>query len=410
MPQRKKVLFVINTLGQGGAESAFIQFMKKFDPKRFQLFLYVIVGQGELINRVPKHVVLLNRHYDSSDVLSVRGKRLLMEKTLMLMLRNGAVFKNFPFLIRNASVLSGDGRHHPERLLWQVLADGCPSPGQHFDLGIAYLEGAATYYLDRRVDADRKIAFVHTDYVRSGNDPRLDRGVYDRINKIYCVSEQTVDSFLKVYPQYAHKTEVFRNIIDMHAARRKARRSSFFDKDGYTGTRIVSLGRLIRMKAVDKSIAAMRILKDAGIDARWYVFGEGSARPYFESLIDENDLRDCFFLPGAVENPFPYLRKADIYCQCSDYEGRSVAISEAMLMSCAVITSNHSGSAGQVHDGQDGLLIEPTPENIADAIMKLISDPELAKRLGKAAAERMSTECDVGDFNRMMLYLNDRIN
>ena len=42
--------------------------------------------------------------------------------------------------------------------------------------------------------------------------------------------------------------------------------------------------------------------------------------------------------------------------------------------------------------------------------MKLISDPELAKRLGKAAAERMSTECDVGDFNRMMLYLNDRIN
>lgn len=392
-------------MGLGGAEAALIEFMRKFDPERFDLDLYVIMGQGELIRRVPSHVRLLNRRYDDRDVLSAEGKKVLTKRTMLLMLRNGAALRDLPYLVRNIGSLRGEGRQHPQNLLWHVLADGCPKFKDHYDLAVAYLEGAATYYVADRVSADIKVAFIHTDYVRSGHSHALDRDAYDHMDRIYCVSEQTRDSFLSVYPEHAAKTEIFYNIIDRRTAEEKAENSCFFDTDGYGGLRIVSLGRLVRLKAVDKSINAMKMLKDSGCDVRWYVFGEGDARPYFQKLIDRNGLQDCFFLPGAVDNPFPFLRGASIYCQCSEYEGRSLAISEAQLMGCPVITSNKSGSFGQVTDNVDGVLVDPTPENIAAAISALLADSELRRRLGKAASERMRRECDHGDFNRILSFI-----
>ena len=102
--ERKRVLFVINTLGQGGAESALIQFIKKFDPDRYELFLDVILGQGELIRQVPPYVKLLNKDYDSSDVLSEKGKRTLRRHVLKLLLSRGALLRDIPFLWKNSRI------------------------------------------------------------------------------------------------------------------------------------------------------------------------------------------------------------------------------------------------------------------------------------------------------------------
>lgn len=46
----KKVLFVINTLGQAGAEKALLELMKHFSPDEYEVSLYVLLGQGELIH------------------------------------------------------------------------------------------------------------------------------------------------------------------------------------------------------------------------------------------------------------------------------------------------------------------------------------------------------------------------
>jgi glycosyltransferase involved in cell wall biosynthesis len=392
MSEKKKVLFVINTLGQGGAESAFVQFIKKFDPELYEMHLYVIMGQGNLIRNVPTYVRLLNRNYDPSDLLSARGKRRLALRTLRLLAGNMAVFKDLGFLVRNFAVMKKVGRRNPERLLWQVLTDGSPAPNETYDLAVAYLEGAATYYVARKVTAKRKAAFIHTDYKRSCYSPSLDRGAYDAIDRIYCVSETTRTTFLSVYPEHKDKTFLFYNIIDRSSVLAKARLPCSFDDDGYEGLRIVSVGRLVRMKGVDKSIRAMRLLKERGIEARWYTFGEGDARHYFEKTIDDNGVRDCFFMPGSVDNPYPYLKRADIYCQCSDYEGRSLAISEALMLGCPVVASDLPGNSEQVTNGVNGFLVNPDPVSIADAIMRLAKDKSLRTELGRNASHQMLQE------------------
>ena len=73
----KKVLFVINTLGGAGAERALIQILKKFDPNEYEISLYVLLDQGEMIYEIPEFVKILNENYSDTSVLSEEGKKAL---------------------------------------------------------------------------------------------------------------------------------------------------------------------------------------------------------------------------------------------------------------------------------------------------------------------------------------------
>lgn len=76
----KKILFVINTLGGAGAEKALIELLKHFPREQYEVSLYVLLDQGELISQIPEHVKVLNREYSDASVLSKDGKKFLTER------------------------------------------------------------------------------------------------------------------------------------------------------------------------------------------------------------------------------------------------------------------------------------------------------------------------------------------
>ena len=73
----KKVLFVINTLGGAGAEKALLELLKRFPENEYEVSLYVLLAQGELIHQVPEQVKILNQSYSDASVLSKKGKHIL---------------------------------------------------------------------------------------------------------------------------------------------------------------------------------------------------------------------------------------------------------------------------------------------------------------------------------------------
>ena len=81
----KKVLFVINTLGGAGAEKALLELLKRFPENEYEVSLYVLLAQGELIHQVPEQVKILNQSYSDASVLSKKGKHIL----------NQQIFKRF---------------------------------------------------------------------------------------------------------------------------------------------------------------------------------------------------------------------------------------------------------------------------------------------------------------------------
>lgn len=395
----KKILFVANTLGTAGAEKALIELLRKFSGKEYEIYLYVLMNQGELIKDIPDFVTVLNEDFDDTQVLGAEGKKHLLKYSFKTLFKNGAVFRLFGYLVKQTFIMLKNGRLMTDKLLWQAMAMGAKRFDINFDMAVAFFEGGSTYYVSNYVNASKRVSFVHIAYSDAGYTPSLDRGCYDRIDRIYGVSKEVSDEFLKVYPQYREKTGVFHNIINMDGVISKSMASNPFD-DGFDGVTIVTVGRLNKQKAYEVSIEACRLIKEDGINIRWFALGEGDERAFLEDLIEKSGLFDTFILKGNVENPYPYIKNCDFYVHASRFEGKSIAIQEAQILKKPIVATDCNGNREQITDGFDGFLCEFTPRGVYEAIKKLIDDPKRAELMGVRAYEKISAIClDDSEFN-----------
>ena len=98
---KKDILLVINTLGRAGAETALVALIKRLDPEKYNIYLYVCLGQGELIRDIPDYVMVLNQDYDESSVLTADGKKQLKSRVFKMLFTREAAFRNIPYIISN---------------------------------------------------------------------------------------------------------------------------------------------------------------------------------------------------------------------------------------------------------------------------------------------------------------------
>ena len=406
----KKILFVINTLGRAGAENALITLLNRLTKTdkygQLKIYLYVITGQGELFNEVPENVTVLNKKFCTESVLDKNGRKALKKTCIGSLLKRFDAVSHFPYIISNLIRMSGSGEIMPDKLMWRTIADECERFDEHFDLAVAFLEGGSTYYVADHVNADKKCAFVHVDYTQAGYSRKLDKNCYKKFDKIFSVSDQVKETFLKVYPELSGKADVFHNIIDAERIVKLAGEGKGFD-DGFTGKKIVTVCRLARQKSLEVSADAMKIIKErrkpGDSPIRWYILGEGDQRKNLEKYIEKIGVSEDFVLCGAFDNPYPYINDADIYVHATKFEGRSIAIREAMLLGKAVIASDTRDNRDLIDDGKDGLLCKLDAEALATMILDTIDNDEQLLNLGKAASIKEKTASD--DTDKLMTLI-----
>ncbi len=349
----KKILFVINTMGGAGAEKALLELLKRWDATEYQVYLYVLMGQGEMIGQLPSHVHLLNAEFSSESVLSSKGRKQMRRRVTKAFFRNGNWFGKLRYILLTFASMVKRKRIQIDKLMWRMMAEGSRRFDTTFDLAIAWLEGGSAYYVADYVKARRKAAFIHINYEESGYTRGMDQDCWSRFDRIFGVSKDTVERFQAVYPQYRDRTDVFPNIIDQESIRRQAKQPGGFS-DEYGGMRLLTVGRLTWQKGYDIAMEAMRLLKEAGYKVRWYVLGEGDQRAALEKKIAALGLQKDFLLLGAVANPYPYYAQTDIYVHAVRYEGQSIAVQEAQTLGCPIIVSNYSGSKEAIGEDMGG--------------------------------------------------------
>lgn len=375
----------------GGGEHALLELFKQIDIERYEISLYVLTGQGELISQIPVKVNLLNKKYFPISVLDNVGKMRLKKTIVRAMFVRGTIFKRIGYLMAQAKNMVKRGVFHMDKLLWKILADGADRLVQEFDLAVAYLEGGSAYYVESHVKAKKKVAFIHINYKLAGYDRELDEECYLGFDHIFAVSEEVKNVFLSVYPECYEKTTVFYNLINRNEIIDKAKENGGFSDD-YNGFRILTVGRLVPQKALDIAIDTMKILKNTGNSFRWYVLGEGELRRKLEEKIHLLGLEKDFILLGAVNNPFPYYDQCNLYVQTSHFEGKSIAIEEAQVLGCAILVSDYRGVQEQVKDGVDGKICKPDPLILAEEIMNFFYHPQKLKDYGYYASIKKQTD------------------
>ena len=390
----KKVLFVTNTLGVGGAERALLELLNNLDREMYDIDLCLLLGRGELMNQVPDGVRLLNPKVNTGSVLDHPGRWALVGMVIACFFRNGRWAAKLASVLRALPPMLRRRRLQLDQLLLRVVSDGAVRMDPYYDIAIAWLEGGAAYFVSDYVQAGKKLAVVHIDYELSGYTRAQDRNCWAGFQEIFVVSEEIRSPFLQIHPECRDKVRVLPNLVNQKKIRCLAQEPGGFS-DGWTGLRLLSVGRLTYQKAFDVAIEAMKLLKDAGYSVRWYALGEGEQREALEKKIAALGLEEDFILLGTVSNPFPYYVQADVYVHATRFEGWSIAVQEAQTLGCAIVVSDTSGNRRQVIHDQDGLLCNLCREDIARTIGDLLDDEDRRKRLGEAARAKKTATWEV---------------
>lgn len=384
----KKLLFIINTLGFGGAERAILNLFSALDSNKYEISLFVLTGQGELRRELPENVRLINKKYKEVSVLTKKGRRLLTLSVLKAGIGKALFLRRAAYIIKNFLIMRKKGKIMPDKLLWRLLSDGAPKIQEEYDLAVAYLEGGATYYVADYVKAKKKAAFVHIDYEKAGYTRELDLDCYEKFDRIFTVSDEVKEHFLRVYPEYENKTSVFNNILNQERIIKMADQGEGFN-DGFKGLRLLTVGRLTRQKRYDIAIEAMKLIKEKiSMPIRWYVLGEGDLRQELEQQIKSAGLENDFILMGVKENPYPYYKGCDFYVHATEFEGKSIALQEAQVFGKPILATDCSGNREQIENGTDGILCELDPGQVCEKLLYMINNPEKCKGYAEKAKQK----------------------
>jgi glycosyltransferase involved in cell wall biosynthesis len=117
-----------------------------------------------------------------------------------------------------------------------------------------------------------------------------------------------------------------------------------------------------------------------------------------ESQIQARGLQGHVVLEGPLnqDRVLDLYRQTDIFALASFAEGVPVVLMEAMAMEIPCVATWVNGIPELIRDGIDGLLVAPSDvEGLANAIEKLIDDPELRRRLGQAGRLRVISDYNI---------------
>ncbi|MED0904735.1 glycosyl transferase [Bacillus cereus] len=384
---KKDVLFVINNLNCGGAEKSLISLLNTMDYSRYNVDLFLFKHEGLFLNKIPKQVNVLEEppEYQLFDMP--------IKAAIMKCLRQGRLDIALSRVCAGYIFKSEKNKARCEQRVWRYLSKSLQNVSKKYDVAIGYLEKNPVYFCIDKVNANKKIGFIHTDYDKLGMDPNIDRGYFRSLDHIVTVSEECANVLKQRFSIYNDKIGVIHNIVSPSTINKMSQEKVDLERKG---VKLVSVGRLSHEKGFDLAIEACKNLVGDGYEIKWYIIGEGEGRGKLEKMIEENHLQDHFLLLGLKENPYPYIREADIYVQPSRFEGKSIAIDEAKILHKPIVVTNFSTAKDQIKNEENGLIIDMDAHSLSEGIKKLIHNEELRNKLIKNLSdEELGTESEI---------------
>lgn len=259
---------------------------------------------------------------------------------------------------------------------------------EDYDIEVAYLECGSTKIMAGSTNKKaKKIAWVHCDlskkFADSADFPAKAQKIYDKFDSIVCVSQSVKAGFEKLFGKDERISVVYNTVNDKEVIR-----LADVDTVDKSEPTVLSIGRLSKQKRFDRLISAHKKLIDEGVQHRLMIMGEGVERASLEKLISDLSLSDSAELIGYRDNPYPYIKAADVCVCSSDYEGISTFITESLILGKAIVTTDCSGMRELLGNGEFGIITDSDDKAFAQGIKALLTDEALKKSYEKKALKR----------------------
>lgn len=354
----KNILFFMETVDFGGAETVFTNIIKNINKSKFCI-----------------KVVTERDHELFTDEIKAAVPYDCFIKTERSAVRD---FWN-KIVIKLSLVLS-------ERNIRKYFIRGS------YDVEVAFCEGYSTKIIGNSGKRNcKKIAWVHTDVIKNPWSEKIfgsaeeEKKCYEKFDAIVCVAETMKESFIKKYGM-AEKVHVLYNPLDFESVIKKSAEKTDF-KFG-DGMKFVLAGTFIKIKGFDRFVKVCKRLKDDGEHFSALIMGDGEEKENIKKIITETNLGDTVKILDFQTNPYKYIAHSDVYV-CSSYaEGYSTAVSESVALNVPVITTECSGMREIFGENECGIICENSEDGLYNAMKKVLNDPSLLKKFSVEEKKR----------------------
>lgn len=371
---KKKILFVINSMVCGGAEKSLISLLPLIDYDKYDVDLQMFTITGDFLDLVPEEVNILPELPFYKFLHSGIKQQLLSLNVRYLKARLFLFFE----LRKNAK---SNIKLHDSEVFWKACHNAIDNDNTHYDYAIGWGQGNPTHYVAEKVNADKKFAWINADYISTGHSKEFDFSYYERYDKLVAVSDK-LEAILK--EQFYELEDRVTTILDIQNAELINQMSLHKDADlneKSDALRLVTVGRMEQLKGYDLAVEAARILKEQGLNFEWYFVGDGTFRTTVENMISQYGLQKEIKLVGVKSNPYPFVESADIYVQTSRHEGYCLTLAEARILNKPCVSTNFEVVYDQLVNEKNGLIVDMSGQAIADGIIRLVNDVELRNSL-----------------------------
>lgn len=348
-----RILFLIPTLGHGGAERVLVNLVNHMDQNEFSITVQTLFDVGIYQRQLKGGIRYIGgfKHYFPGNT---HVMKLFSPRTLF--------------------------RHYVK---------------EDYDLVVSYLEGSSARVVSGCTDPKtRLIAWIHITLDSPGiarqtfRDYAEARRCYSRFDRICCVSQAVKRSFQERFPS-AGPVQVVHNTVESERIRSlsMAPLEDFAFRKGRLN--LCSVAKLMHVKGYDRLVrVAARLLRD-GLPIHVTLVGCGEERPALENLIRREGIGEHWTFAGFQGNPYRFVARADLYVCSSRREGFSTAVTEALIVGTPVVSTDCSGARELLGEHDEyGLVVENSEEGLYRGLSRILSDGEMLAHYRRRARER----------------------
>ena len=206
--------------------------------------------------------------------------------------------------------------------------------------------------------------------------------IWSAYDHIVSISPDVTKTFLQVFPSLEDKIVEIENILSSEFVRKRADETNVDSEMPKEKGRanLLSVGRFTDAKNYDNVPDICRLVREQGVDVRWYIIGYGE-EALIRQKIHEAGMEEFVILLGKRTNPYPYMKACDVYAQPSRYEGKSVTVREAQMLCKPVVITNYATAKSQIKDGVDGVIVSKDNEGCASGIADFIRNNQLQNEI-----------------------------
>lgn len=266
-----------------------------------------------------------------------------------------------------------------------------------FDLLLAMKEGKVMDVVSRKLEANTRFAWVHTDYSvyyytkDIFSNAKNELSCMESFQKVICVSAQ-IESSIKLVIGDPNNLMVNYNPVNVDDIIRKAEEAvDDVCTDETDKVRFVSVGRLNMQKGYDLLLEACHMLDKDGMKYELWIVGGaepgGEEARRLEASHKRLGTSHVKFL-GAKSNPYVYMKRADWFISSSIFEGYSLVSQEAALLDVPILATDCSGVRELLGNDEYGIVLEPSVWGIYEGMKKVIQDHDLHTYYKQKIGER----------------------